>query len=629
MQTSLRMPVVQEPDSHVNSVQRKAVGVEAGLSSLGFEDRRPGAVAQRKLAEVIDGGPRVMQQKLVSERIGLTPQVIQQKGRMEGIQHGAEARLNLGGTVQLREGGAEDEEVLQGKFVGDVPVQMVEAPAAVVKPNNTGLPDQLKSGIEALSGMSMDHVRVHYNSDKPAQLQAHAYAQGSEIHIGPGQEKHLPHEAWHVVQQAEGRVRATRQMAGEVEINDDVWLEGEADLMGIRALSNVPQNQRNTMDLSSAPITLLQRRAEDPYELGAVDSPQVHHIIAHSKLKGGIDKLNPDTQGEIKRAFMPELVSITIRQLLNINDRLVAKTTNTEFKVADQQADKNNIFPEMTWLDVPISALDENEITISNSNVRFNNTSLADWKVSYNLVKQNQPPLVGSKADFWDSLQDSYAEWSAGNLFYGAQKRVEPGGSDLDEFDSDAKYFRDPKHVEKMQKLSLDLAAAGNDTGVIKDVLLEIAAQSKDAGSGPKNDRAQWFSAKTEQQKVLIVSLLEPGPRKDFLDKQGNYSYLPVPYVIERINERAFGYCAGKPNVRQTYKVLTYLKRNEAEPTIAGLTFKRTTSKNGVNIRVGVVGGAEVQINDIPSIRMEEMRDLLNKQLQESHINELKIYLGI
>lgn len=32
--------------------------------------------------------------------------------------------------------------------------------------NQTGLPDNLKSGMENLSGMSLDHVRVHYNSAK-------------------------------------------------------------------------------------------------------------------------------------------------------------------------------------------------------------------------------------------------------------------------------------------------------------------------------------------------------------------------------------------------------------------------------------------------------------------------------
>jgi len=105
---------------------------------------------------------------------------------------------------------------------------------AKASPNNTGLPNQLKAGIESLSGMSMDHVKVHYNSEKPAQLNAHVYAQGSEIHLASGQEKHLPHEAWHVVQQAQGRVRPTRQMKG-MAVNDNPGLEAEADAMGARA----------------------------------------------------------------------------------------------------------------------------------------------------------------------------------------------------------------------------------------------------------------------------------------------------------------------------------------------------------------------------------------------------------
>lgn len=103
--------------------------------------------------------------------------------------------------------------------------------------NNTGLPDHLKSGIENLSGYSLEDVKVHYNSGKPAQLQAHAYAQGTNIHIAPGQEKHLPHEAWHVVQQKQGRVKATAQLKGKVQINDDASLEKEADMMGSKAFT--------------------------------------------------------------------------------------------------------------------------------------------------------------------------------------------------------------------------------------------------------------------------------------------------------------------------------------------------------------------------------------------------------
>jgi len=110
-------------------------------------------------------------------------------------------------------------------------------PRTASPPNRTGLPDRLKTGIENLSGYAMDDVQVQYNSSKPAQLNALAYAQGNEIHLGSGQEKHLPHEAWHVVQQMQGKVKPTLQMKG-VGVNDDVELEKEADLMGRRALQS-------------------------------------------------------------------------------------------------------------------------------------------------------------------------------------------------------------------------------------------------------------------------------------------------------------------------------------------------------------------------------------------------------
>ncbi|ASZ13457.1 DUF4157 domain-containing protein [Chitinophaga pendula] len=103
--------------------------------------------------------------------------------------------------------------------------------------NDTGMPDQLKSGVEYLSGMDLSGVKVHYNSDKPAQLEALAYAQGNDIHLGPGEERHLPHEAWHVVQQRQGRVAATRQLQAGVPVNDDQGLEREAEVMGGKALS--------------------------------------------------------------------------------------------------------------------------------------------------------------------------------------------------------------------------------------------------------------------------------------------------------------------------------------------------------------------------------------------------------
>jgi hypothetical protein len=88
--------------------------------------------------------------------------------------------------------------------------------------------------MEKMSGLSLDGVKVHYNSSRPAQVNALAYAQGSDIYLGPGQERHLPHEAWHIVQQRQGRVRPTTQVNG-VAVNDNPSLEREADMMGLRA----------------------------------------------------------------------------------------------------------------------------------------------------------------------------------------------------------------------------------------------------------------------------------------------------------------------------------------------------------------------------------------------------------
>lgn len=130
-----------------------------------------------------------------------------------------------------------------------------QAPSEERPENQTGLPDSLKAGVESLSGYSLDNIRIHYNSPKPTEVSALAYTQGTEIHVGPGQEQHLAHEAWHVVQQKQGRVQATMQMKG-VAINDDQGLEREADVMGNMAKTV----QRKALPLSDPSIAKEQRR---------------------------------------------------------------------------------------------------------------------------------------------------------------------------------------------------------------------------------------------------------------------------------------------------------------------------------------------------------------------------------
>jgi Domain of unknown function (DUF4157) len=157
-------------------------------------------------------------------------------------------------TVQRK---TDEEETLQAKLETDRG-----------KENRTGLPDNLKAGIERLSGMAMDDVRVHYNSSQPARLNALAYTQGSDIYIAPGQERHLPHEAWHVVQQGRGRVQPTMQLKDGVSVNDDEGLEHEANVMGAKALTHAG---------SSPPLNLTQETGG--LSGGNSASPPVQRLI--------------------------------------------------------------------------------------------------------------------------------------------------------------------------------------------------------------------------------------------------------------------------------------------------------------------------------------------------------------
>ena len=107
-------------------------------------------------------------------------------------------------------------------------VQKAPEQAKKPAPNLTGIPTQMKLDFERRSGLSFDDVRVHYNSDKPRKIGALAYTQIPQVHIGPGQERHLRHELGHVVQQKQGIVRPTTWING-VPVNDSPELESAAD----------------------------------------------------------------------------------------------------------------------------------------------------------------------------------------------------------------------------------------------------------------------------------------------------------------------------------------------------------------------------------------------------------------
>jgi hypothetical protein len=235
------------------------------------------------------------------------------------------------------------------------PVQLQEEPMKK-KENTTGMPDQLKNGVESLSGMDMSDVRVNYNSDKPKHLNALAYAQGSDIHVGPGQEKHLPHEAWHVVQQKLDRVKPTIQTKG-FAINDNDSLESEADVMGAKAMQMKTADPAKRSENhgananANAPVTQLQ----DDYYPSGDKEPHIHMHPggitytgvghSHKTLQSG-DQIRENAITEVYQ----ELQDLGTARALDIIEWIKDRFgIDPPVQVAEEEHDDENLSRE--WLD--------------------------------------------------------------------------------------------------------------------------------------------------------------------------------------------------------------------------------------------------------------------------------------
>lgn len=263
-----------------------------------------------------------------------------QSGRLQ-----TKRTISRPGDTPVQRQESDEEELLQEKVPmgqrnrsDDALQKNPGAPAAppAQHANRTGLSDHLKSGIESLSGVSLDNVRVHYNSSEPAQLNALAYTQGIDIHVAPGQEQHLPHEAWHVVQQAQRRVQSTRQLKDGVPINDDAGLEHEANVMGELAVAS--GSQRESQNARPDPVS-------DPTSIRSEGVVQQHVV---QRVRGGIEytedgptELHAYPKGEFRknvpryRTFTVNGKSMTgfrVGTGVDDNDTL-GRWTNTDFDV--------------------------------------------------------------------------------------------------------------------------------------------------------------------------------------------------------------------------------------------------------------------------------------------------------
>ncbi|MGB0941102.1 MAG: DUF4157 domain-containing protein [Marinomonas sp.] len=181
------------------------------------------------------------------------------------------------------------------------------------------LPTKLKLALEFLSGYSLDDVRVHYNSDKPKQINAKAYAYGKDIYLASGEEEHLSHEAWHIVQQKQGRVTANKSVNG-ILVNDDPTLEKEASLMGNKAKELITSGFKQC-------ITLLNPQIQLPVaQLTTKPDEEVEHAlvkIVHPKH----DENSSERQKSIRKVETQEIVGVSdLNKWLNPNKATIVYT---------------------------------------------------------------------------------------------------------------------------------------------------------------------------------------------------------------------------------------------------------------------------------------------------------------
>jgi hypothetical protein len=185
--------------------------------------------------------------------------------------------------------------------------------------NRAGLADELKAGVERLSGLAMDDVRVHYNSDRPGRVHALADTQGADIHIAAGQEQHLPHEARRVVQQKQRRVAPTLHIDG-VAISDDQRLEQEAQTMGRMAshtaslpLAPVSQLAATTSTMRPA-VPVVQRKLKTGFGGAAITNPHdlqripSQRIINKDRPSDGVKDLIASTES----FYLPDTLDVDL-----------------------------------------------------------------------------------------------------------------------------------------------------------------------------------------------------------------------------------------------------------------------------------------------------------------------------
>lgn len=154
--------------------------------------------------------------------------------------------------------------------------------------------------------MMCGYITIHRN----LQLQAFAYAQGSDIHMHRAGTA-PSHEAWHVVQPKTGRVQPTMQLQG-VNVNDN---EGAGERSGCNG---------RTGDSSNYPVQISSRIKNEK----TVGSQMIQRQDHHATVVWGIThEVIPDAKGSLfgedSNPFENEGIELHKNDKIVIDDEII------------------------------------------------------------------------------------------------------------------------------------------------------------------------------------------------------------------------------------------------------------------------------------------------------------------
>jgi LysM repeat protein len=204
------------------------------------------------------------------------------------------------------------------------------------------LPDEVQAKMENSFSQDFSNVNIHKDSSSAQDINAKAYAQGTDIHFAPGEynpsskegQELIGHELTHVVQQSSGRVQPTIQ-GKDLNINNDSLLEKEADDAGIKAAQGQKVNYTASSEINSNSKTIQNKIEGLIHDNGERDNAKGNYNTAT-----GIYTVSPgDTLYSISLRFGVPINALSSRLtggVLQAGKTLVIDTSLV--KTADQVA---------------------------------------------------------------------------------------------------------------------------------------------------------------------------------------------------------------------------------------------------------------------------------------------------